>query len=153
LLADIRQIMAETQAARIFSKELVKTLCAMTERPWPEANKGKAITEAWLARRLHLFRMAPRTVRIGQERAKGYEAADFTEAFERYLSTPGLSNRDSVTTPINTGVLSTFQSVTDGNLVTDSKGHETPANSEMSRCHASSPPNPERPKELVEELI
>ena len=85
LLADIRQVFAETRAARIFSKTLVETLCAMTDRPWPEAHRGKPITENWLARRLHGFEVNSRTLRIGDDRAKGYEAADFKEAFERYL--------------------------------------------------------------------
>jgi putative DNA primase/helicase len=81
----IRQVFAETRAARIFSKTLVETLCAMTDRPWPEAHRGKPITENWLARRLHGFEVNSRTLRIGDDRAKGYEAADFKEAFERYL--------------------------------------------------------------------
>lgn len=85
LLADIRQVFADTRAARIFSKALVETLCAMTDRPWPEAHRGKPITENWLARRLRGFEVNSRTLRIGDNRAKGYEAADFTEAFERYL--------------------------------------------------------------------
>jgi putative DNA primase/helicase len=153
LLADIRQILADTQAARIFSKELAKSLCAMTDRPWPEANRGKPISENWLARRLHPFRISPKTLRIGDERAKGYEVADFTGVFERYLPAPGLSNRDTVTTPINTAPLSHFQSVTDDNLVTDSRIQEKATNIELSRCHASNPSDGGKPRELIEELI
>ena len=109
LLADIRQVLTETPATRIFSKELVKALCAMSERPWPEANRGKPISEVWLARRLSSFGINPRTLRIGEDRAKGYEAADFAGAFERYLPPPGLSNRDTVTTPTDTGDLRLFK--------------------------------------------
>ena len=89
LLADIRQAFAETNAERIFSKSLVEALCAMTDRPWPEVRRGKPITESWLARRLHTFEINSRTLRIGDDRAKGYESGDFTEAFERYLSAGG----------------------------------------------------------------
>lgn len=85
LLADIRQAFAENRAERIFSKSLVETLCAMTDRPWLEAHKAKPITETWLAHRLRAFGISSRTLRIGDNRAKGYELADFTEAFERYL--------------------------------------------------------------------
>ena len=53
---------------------------------WPEAHRGRPITETWLARRLRGFGINSRTLRIGDNRAKGYELADFTEAFERYLS-------------------------------------------------------------------
>jgi hypothetical protein len=87
LLADIRQAFDETHAERIFSKSLVETLCAMTDRQWPEAHKGKPISQTWLARRLRSFGISSRDVRIGDNRAKGYELADFTEAFERYLPT------------------------------------------------------------------
>jgi putative DNA primase/helicase len=84
LLADIRQIMTEKKVHRIFSRELVESLCAMTDRPWPEAHRGKPITEAWLARHLHSFGITPQTLRIGTGRAKGYESADFAGVFERY---------------------------------------------------------------------
>lgn len=83
--------------------------------------------------------MSPRTLRIGEDRAKGYETSDFTEAFERYLPAPGESKRDTVTTPANTGVKPTFGSVTPELPVTDSKVHGSPANIELSRCHVSIP--------------
>ena len=153
LLKDIQQVLAESNEPRIYSKSLVESLCAMSDRPWPEANRGKAISENWLARRLRSFAISPKTLRIGGDRAKGYETADFKEAFERYLPAEELSNRDTVTNPINKGVSPTFQSVTDPDLVTDSKAHKTPVNIELSRCHASKTPDGGRPRELVEELI
>jgi hypothetical protein len=152
LLADIQQVLTEKNGRRIFSKELVARLCTMTDRPWLESNRGKPITEAWLARRLHSFGITPQTLRIGAGRAKGYEAADFAGVLERYLSTQGVSSRDTVTSPINAGVSSTFQSVTDTNRVTDSKAIETPANIGLSRGHGSNPPAKGKQKELVEEI-
>jgi putative DNA primase/helicase len=153
LLADIRQVLGESKAARILSRSLVESLCAMTEREWQEANRGKPITEGWLARRLRPFEISPKTLRIGTDRAKGYEAADFAEAFARYLPAEGLSNRDTVTNPINTGVLATFQSVTAPNTVTVPETKKTLANRELSRCHASDPPAGGKERELIEELI
>jgi hypothetical protein len=85
LLADIRQAFEEYRAEKMFSKTLVETLCAMTDSQWPEAHRGKPITENWLARRLRAFGISSRTLRIGDDRAKGYELAEFAEAFERYL--------------------------------------------------------------------
>jgi hypothetical protein len=92
LLADIEQVFNETHAERMFSKSLVEALCAMSDRQWPEAHRGKPITEAWLARRLRSFGISSRTLRIGDNRAKGYELADFTETFERYLPAGGNRN-------------------------------------------------------------
>jgi hypothetical protein len=83
LLADIRQIFT---GERMFSKDMIGELVQMAERPWPEVCRGKPITERWLARNLAAFRIHSKTVRIGDEQAKGYERADFTEVFERYLS-------------------------------------------------------------------
>jgi putative DNA primase/helicase len=85
LLADVRQAFEGKQAEKMFSKMIIKTLCGMSDRPWPEAHKAKPITETWLARRLRAFGISSRDVRIGEQHFKGYELADFQEAFERYL--------------------------------------------------------------------
>jgi putative DNA primase/helicase len=85
LLADVRQVFEENRAEKMFSKTLIETLCAMSDRQWPEAHRGKPITETWLAHRLRAFGVSSRTLRIGDNRAKGYELADFKEIFERYL--------------------------------------------------------------------
>ena len=147
LLEDVRQAFVENRADKMFSKTLVETLCAMSDRPWPEAHRGKPITETWLARRLQTFGIGSRTLRIGDDRAKGYKVGDFTEAFERYLPAEGQSNRDSVTMPANTGDLPTFQSVTTAQPVTDAEASETLTNIGLARCHASTHPAEER--ELV----
>jgi hypothetical protein len=95
LLADIRQIFT---SERMFSKDVIDALKEMAERPWPEVCRGKPITERWLARNLAGFGIHSKTLRIVDERAKGYEVADFREAFERYLPREeGDSIRDSVT--------------------------------------------------------
>jgi putative DNA primase/helicase len=140
LLADIRRVFNEANAERMLSKTLVDTLCSMSDRPWPEANRGRPITPTWMARRLHSFNVSSKTIRVGDERANGYELAHFQDAFDRYLPDPGLLKRDNVTTPDFTGGNPTFQSVTDPAHVTDAEADETPANIELSRCHASNPP-------------
>jgi putative DNA primase/helicase len=95
LLADIRQIF---RSERMFSKDMIDALKEMSERPWSEIYRGKAITERWLARNLAGFGIHSKTLRIADERAKGYEVADFREAFERYLPREeGDSIRDGVT--------------------------------------------------------
>ena len=139
LLADIRRTFAEAQTGRMFSKSIVDALCAMTDRPWPEAHRGKAITETWLARRLHDFGLASRTLRISDERAKGYEAADFTEAFQRYLPDGEESKRDSVTNQAGVDEVG-FSSRDIATACHASETHETPAIIGLSRCHASESP-------------
>lgn len=103
LLADIQQLFGEAKADRIFSRDLVQALCTRSDRPWSEANRGKPITETWLAIRLRAFRVHSKDLRIGKDHAKGYETADFNESFERYLPSDCVSKRDNVTMPINTG--------------------------------------------------
>jgi putative DNA primase/helicase len=85
LLSDLREIFATTKSDRVFSRTLTDALCAMTDRPWPEAHRGKPVTPTWLARRLQVFGILSKTHRIGEYHAKGYEASDFAEAFARYL--------------------------------------------------------------------
>jgi putative DNA primase/helicase len=141
LLADIRQVFNEARAVRMFSKTLVENLCSLTERPWPEAHRGKPITETWLARRLHSFEINSRTLRIGDARAKGYESTDFAGAFDRYLPAAEQSKRDNVPNVANTGGNPPFESVTDTSHAEASK---TIADIELSRRHASTSPDAER---------
>jgi putative DNA primase/helicase len=82
LLVDIKQVFT---VERMFSKDLVEQLTELKERPWPEVCRGKAITQNWLARNLAPFDIQPGNIRIDDEQAKGYELADFKEAFERYI--------------------------------------------------------------------
>jgi putative DNA primase/helicase len=101
LLADIQTVFADKKTDRLFSKELVDALCAMEDRPWPEARRDKPITAAWLSRRLRPFRIFPKSLRIEPDNAKGYELGAFQEAFTRYLPSKGESNRHNVTSRIN----------------------------------------------------
>lgn len=150
LLSDIRLAFAEADVERMFSKTLVEVLSAMTDRPWPEAHRGKPISETWLARRLRAFDVATRTLRIGDERAKGYELATMQEAFDRFLppATPP-TTRDSVTNPEEPSSTTTFQSVTPHPPVTLQKVENPSEIPALSRCDASEPPV----SVLVEELV
>lgn len=109
LLTDIRQALDEAPETRMFSDTLVSTLCAMADRPWLEAHRGKPITQNWLAQKLKQFRIASRSVRIGNDTAKGYHRADFDESFARYLPPPEESKRHNVTTVGSIGESSPFK--------------------------------------------
>jgi uncharacterized protein DUF3631 len=87
LLGDIRNVLGERPS--IPSKELADALGAMEGRPWPEFGRSrKAITTHTLARLLKPLMIFPGDVRDGPDNFKGYKAADFAEAFERYLGAP-----------------------------------------------------------------
>lgn len=138
LLADIQQVFSEAKTERIFSRVLVDKLCAMTDRPWPEARRGAEISEVWLARHLKDFGIKPKTLRIEPRRAKGYELADFSEAFERYLPQPRASCRDNVT--------SQQESASDEISTRDneeschgSRSYQSREKADLSRCHGSDP--------------
>jgi hypothetical protein len=86
VLADIRSIFAASGAQRLFSSALVDELAALPERPWSwGSDNTKQIDQSWLARRLLPLEVRPHNIRIGEERAKGYELTDFAEAFKKFL--------------------------------------------------------------------
>ena len=151
LLTDIQQIFNGSRVERIFSKKLVEKLCAMSDRPWLEANRGRAITEYWLAGKLRRYRLSPKTLRIGIDRAKGYCFSDFEEVFASYLSCPRGSGRDNVTTRENIDEEPRLETLTATQSVTDQNPPEPIESIGLSRCHASNSPAEE--KELAEVML
>jgi Protein of unknown function (DUF3631) len=81
LLADIK--LAFKERAELPSAILVEILKAMADRPWPEANKGKPITQNWLARKLKQFGIF--STLVTDERLGGYKLVSFKDAFSRYI--------------------------------------------------------------------
>jgi hypothetical protein len=138
LLADIRDAFSHKTTDRLLSKELVRTLCSMKERPWPEARNGNEITENWLARRLRPFGITPKTLRTKTERAKGYERGDFLDAFERYLHQIAISEREERDKVMNSSGSAPPASVTSGPRVTGADGDGLARNNGLSQCHGSS---------------
>jgi len=85
LLLDVLLVLEEANMKRMFSRDLVQGLMGFGDRPWGELSRGKAVTEAWLARQLRPYGIKPRTIRIGDKVAKGYVKEDHMEAFRRYI--------------------------------------------------------------------
>jgi putative DNA primase/helicase len=86
LLADIRDIFASKAVHRIPSAELVEALVEIEGPPWANLKAGKPITKNGLALLLAPFGIASGNIRVGGDRvAKGYQVAQFQDAFERYL--------------------------------------------------------------------
>jgi Protein of unknown function (DUF3631) len=110
LLADIREVFAEN-CDRMSSADLVAALTAMADKPWGECNRGKALTQNGLARRLKEFGISHEKVGPKTNRVNGYSRAAFDDAFSRYL--PG--------TPFQSGHLDTTNEIND--LHENATGH------------------------------
>jgi len=93
LLVELREIF--TDRDRIASAELVEHLGAKAESRWAEWSHGKPITQRQIARLLAPLKITPKTIRFGDETAKGYLAEWFNDALSRYVP---LSIRNTVTT-------------------------------------------------------
>jgi putative DNA primase/helicase len=91
LLGDIREILADFKKGRITSAFLVSKLQQLEGKPWAEWNRGRPITATQIARLLKPFQISPKTMRIDDHPSRGYEAADFEEAFARYLPVEGVT--------------------------------------------------------------
>ena len=120
LLEDIRDILSNGMK-RIFSDDLIEALKNKADRPWCDWNRGKGLTQNGLARLLKPFSVKSKTMRIGEDRRKGYELSGFSDAFKRYI--PLMPPVSSVTPcqPNNINGLDVNQNVTDKNDVTDKK--------------------------------
>jgi len=88
LLEDVRALFAERETETFFSSVLVPVLNEIETSPWAEWNKGRGLTAPSLAKLLHRYGIKPRSVRIGDETAKGYKLEAFRDAFQRYLEEP-----------------------------------------------------------------
>ncbi len=70
---------------RLSSADLVTALNPLPDRPWSTGLDGKPINQAWLGRHLHPLVINSRTLRLKNHRAKGYDVADFADAFAQCL--------------------------------------------------------------------
>jgi hypothetical protein len=99
LLLDIFLLFASHQADRMFTRQLVQSLNCYADRPWADMRNGKEINDQWLSHQLRPYGIQPRTLRIGELRAKGYFKDDFQDVFRRYISKSDLRLRLSELTP------------------------------------------------------
>jgi len=90
LLSDLRDVFAVSPGEfREFipTAELLAALIALPESPWADL-RGKPLNDRSLAHRLSAYGIKPNQQRHDGKPARGYRAADFTEAWNRYLSSP-----------------------------------------------------------------
>lgn len=86
LLLAIKAVFEQENATRLASNDLIKHLLSDQEAPWLSINKGKSMNPRVLAQQLKLFGINSTTVRVGDKTLKGYQLADFKQAFLDYLS-------------------------------------------------------------------
>jgi putative DNA primase/helicase len=121
LLIDIHAVFTTD---KIKSETLVERLVALEGHEWAEYGpNGKPITQNKLARLLKPYKIRPKSIRFGpakEDTAKGYELAQFSDVFERYL--PDSYNQTvTPSQPNETGAFRESQSVTPSSDVTDEK--------------------------------
>jgi hypothetical protein len=88
LLADIRYVFESQRVKKISTVDLIAALLEDQEMPWATYNRGKPISPRQLAKLLSGYGIKSKTVRFKNDTPKGYDAAQFEDAFTRYLSTP-----------------------------------------------------------------
>jgi len=84
LLADVRSVFDEKDAAWIPTTDLVSALGAIEESPWATWHKGNPISPTKIASLLKPYGVRPNRQRVGEENIRGYKRAAFEDAWERY---------------------------------------------------------------------
>jgi hypothetical protein len=88
LLADIKVVLVSWDRNTIKTMELIDKLTGDADMGWDTYNRGKPLTPRQLAKLLEPYGIKPKTVRQKDGTTpKGYDRADFWDAFERYLQT------------------------------------------------------------------
>jgi hypothetical protein len=90
LLRDTRRVIVESQLDRITTSELIRRVAEDEESPSADWWDRRDCTPAsgahrQLARLLKRYRISSRTLRFGSQQAKGFDQADFRDAWARYL--------------------------------------------------------------------
>ena len=86
LLADLRRYFEKNpEVASHSTIDILNYLVGIDDAPWSSYAKGKQMTPRHLSRVLKPYGVVPHPIRIGATVAKGYEVADFRDAFARYL--------------------------------------------------------------------
>ena len=90
LLADIQYVFEAQGTDKIRSADLIAALCEIEDGAWATYNHGKSISPRQLSKLLGTYKISPKTVRMKHGTPKGYDLAQFADAFARYLTPPAL---------------------------------------------------------------
>ncbi len=85
LLCDIEEIFRKIPGSKISTVNLIAELTKNGEKRWQKFHFGEPISPRQLAKHLGSYGISKGSKRIGAANAKGYEKADFDDAFQRYV--------------------------------------------------------------------
>jgi putative DNA primase/helicase len=85
LLSDIRNVAKFRRAGKIHSTELLNLLVNDESTLWPTYTNGKALTSRGLAGLLNFYGIKAKDLKFEGRTLKGFDWAQFEDAFERYL--------------------------------------------------------------------
>ena len=113
LLSDALDIYLRIGGKSIWSRDLATELRAIEESPWNEWNRGRGLTPSSQARLLNGFHIVSRSVRSGEETAKGYPWDAFRPSWERYFArdprlggvTPSQAAQEAGLRPVGAGTV------------------------------------------------
>jgi Protein of unknown function (DUF3631) len=97
LLADIKSVFVQEEAARFKTSELIDKLGEIEESPWGDWY-GKPISPQGLSKLLRPYRIRTMPVWVDEKTVKGYKREQFVEAWNRYLTAPGVQGVRGVRT-------------------------------------------------------
>ena len=117
LLGDIAVIFGTLGQNHIQTETILRSLGKLVERPWREYQHGKPITSQQLATLLRPFKIRSRDIRFEKEIRKGFEKADFEDAFSRYLPRKAATFATPATS-LQSNDLHTPTNISDGSFVT-----------------------------------
>jgi hypothetical protein len=80
LLLDVQKIFSTANMDRLFTRDLVKALDQLPDRPWRDLGRSRRVTDLWLSSRLRPCGVLPRTIRVNGVQGRGYCREDFGRA-------------------------------------------------------------------------
>lgn len=120
LLADVRAVFDAIGDDKLTSDQIVGALCDLDEAPWRNIRRGEPLDARGLAVRLGKYGIGSKPQRHGDVVFKGYNRAQFDDAWSRYLP-PALSDL-SVTAVTNADPDESVTAVTDESAPTGECG-------------------------------
>ncbi len=121
LLSDIDTVFQAKRADKLSTTDLIAALLEDEENAWATYNRGKPLAPRQLGRMLSAYGIQSKTFRFGLDTRKGYELAQFSDAFARYVHDTSEIKRNTVTNAENltntkASVLPQVLRVTDANV-------------------------------------
>jgi putative DNA primase/helicase len=99
LLQDIQTVFVECGHESLWTQSLVNALVAREDRPWAEGKRGKPLSGVSLARLLKPLGIRPEQFKEEGKKGRGYRRKTFSDAFDRYVTSPFPTDRNGTPVP------------------------------------------------------